>query len=35
MGELHRARNSQTKTLCFGIITVLTSLAALGVAFTR
>ena len=35
MGELHRALNSQTKTLFFGIITVLTSLAALGVAFAR
>jgi hypothetical protein len=34
-GELHRALNSQTKTLFFGIITVLTSLAALGVAFAR
>lgn len=35
MGELHQALNSQTKTLFFGIITVLTSLAALGVAFVR
>ena len=32
IGELHRTLNSQTKTLFFGIITVLTSIAGIALA---